>query len=88
VVETEDAFRAAVQIHGEDGWPVLLSPSGAMRELRPGDGLLTRKSGMTELPARCVRLATRNAYLTLESQLAGPSGNEDGTPAATGANDG
>jgi hypothetical protein len=37
--------------------------------------------------ARCVRLATQNAYLTLQSGLAEPRGNGGGPPAAEGFND-
>jgi hypothetical protein len=93
VWETEDAFRAAVQIHGEDGlaWGAAEQPKRRqVLALRPGDGfLLTREERYDRAAlARCVRLATRNAYLTLESHLAGPGGNEEGTLATTGANDG
>ena len=59
--------------------------------LQPDDGfLITREERYDRAAlARCVRLATQNAYLTLQSGLAEPSGNGEGTLAvAVGANDG
>ena len=38
--------------------------------------------------ARCVRLATQNAYLTLQSGLAESEDNDSGAPAAAGVNNG
>jgi hypothetical protein len=95
VWETEGAFRAAVQIQGRDG---LASVWGAAEQpkwrqvltLQRDNGLLLTREEQYDRAAlaRCVRLATQNAYLTLQSHPAGPSGNGGGVPAAEGVNDG
>jgi hypothetical protein len=57
---------------------------------QPNNGfLLTREERYDRAAlARCVRLATRNAYLTLQSGLAESEENGSKAPAAVGANDG
>jgi hypothetical protein len=74
VWETEDAFRAAVQVHGQDGlasvWGAAEQPKWReVLKVQPDNGfLLTREERYDRAAlARCVRLATRNAYLTLQS---------------------
>jgi len=56
----------------------------------PDDGLLLTKEAQCDRAAlaRCVRLATRNAYLTLRSGLAESEDNHSKAPAAVGANNG
>jgi hypothetical protein len=95
VWETEDTFRAAVQVLGQDGlasvWGAAEQPKWReVLKAQPDNGfLLTREERYDRAAlARCVRLATQNAYLTLQSHLAEPSSNGEGIPAATGANDG
>jgi len=95
VWETEDTFRAAVQVLGQDG---LASVWGAAEQpkwrqaltLQPENGfLLTREERYDRAAlARCVRLATQNAYLTLQSGLAESEENGSKAPAAVGATDG
>jgi len=95
VWETEDTFRAAVQVLDQDGlagvWGAAEQPKWReVLKVQPDNGfLLTREERYDRAAlSRCVRLATQNAYLTLQSHLAEPSGNGEGTLAATGANDG
>jgi hypothetical protein len=95
VWETEDTFRAAVQVLGQDGlasvWGAAEQPKWReVLKVQPDNGfLLTREERYDRAAlARCVRLATQNAYLTLQSHLAELSTNGGGTPAAVGANDG
>ena len=91
----EDAFRAAVQVHGQDSlagvWGAAEQPKWRqVLTLRPDDGLLLTREERYDRAAlaRCVRLATRNAYLTLQLGLAEASSDGEGTSAAVGANDG
>ena len=59
--------------------------------VQPENGFLLTCEERYDRPAlaRCVRLATQNAYLTLQCSLAEPSANGEGTlAAAVGANDG
>jgi len=95
VWETEDAFRAAVQVLDQDGlagvWGAAEQPKWRqLLTIQPDNGfLLTREERYDRAAlARCVRLATQNAYLTLQSYLAEPEGNDSKAPAAVGANDG
>jgi hypothetical protein len=95
VWETEDTFRAAVQVLGQDGlasvWGAAERPKWReVLTLRPENGFLLSREERYDRTAlaRCVRLATQNAYLTLQSGLAEPSGNGGGTPAAEGINGG
>ena len=95
VWETEDTFRAAVQVLGQDG---LAGVWGAAEQskwrqvlkVQPESGfLLTREERYDRAAlARCVRLATQNAYLTLQSGLAEPEDRDSKAPAAVGTNDG
>jgi hypothetical protein len=95
VWETEDTFRAAVQVLGQDGlagvWGAAEQPKWReVLKAQPENGfLLTREERYDRAAlARCVRLATRNAYLTLQSGLAESEDNGSKAPAAVGANDG
>ena len=95
VWETEGAFRAAVQVLGQDGlagvWGAAEQPKWRqLLTVQPENGfLLTREERYDRAAlARCVRLATQNAYLTLQSGLAEPEDNDSKAPAAVGANDG
>jgi hypothetical protein len=95
VWETEDAFRAAVQVLDQDGlagvWGAAEQPKWRqLLTIQPDNGfLLTREERYDRAAlARCVRLATQNAYLTLQSYVAEPEGNDSKAPAAVGANDG
>ena len=95
VWETEDTFRAAVQVHGQDGlasvWGAAEQPKWReVLKAQPDNGfLLTREERYDRAAlARCVRLATQNAYLTLQSGLAESEENDSKAPAAVGANDG
>ena len=95
VWETEDTFRAAVQVLGQDGlasvWGAAEQPKWRqVLKVQPDNGfLLTREERYDRAAlARCVRLATQNAYLTLQSSLAESEENDSKAPAAVGANDG
>lgn len=95
VWETEDAFRAAAQVQGHDGlagvWGAAEQPKRRqVLTLQPDSGFLLTKEQQCDRAAlaRCVRLATRNAHLTLESQLAKPNGNGSKVAAAEEANNG
>jgi hypothetical protein len=95
VWETEDAFRAAVQVHGQDGlarvWSAAQQPKRRqLLTLQPDNGFLRIKQEQHDRAAlaRCVRLATQNAYLTLQSQLAKPRGDGSKVATAQGANSG
>jgi hypothetical protein len=92
VWETEDTFRAAVQVHGLAGvWGAAEQPKWRqVLKAQPDNGfLLTREERYDRAAlARCVRLATQNAYLTLQSHLAEPEDNDSKAAAAVGANDG
>jgi len=88
VWETEDAFRAAVQVQGRNRiagvWGAAEQPKWRqLLTLKPDNGLLLTKEEQYDRAAlaRCVRLATQNAYLTLQAQPAEPRG--DGRKAAT-----
>ena len=95
VWETEDAFRVAVQVHGQN---VLAGVWGAAEQpkwrqlltLQPDNGFLLTKEKQYDRTAlaRCVRLATQNAYLTLRSQLAKPRGDGSKVAKAEGASSG
>ena len=58
--------------------------------VQPENGFLLTCEERYDRPAlaRCVRLATQNAYLTLQSGLAESEENDSKAPAAVGANDG
>ena len=95
VWETEDTFRAAVQVLGRDGlvgvWGAAEQPKWReVLKAQPDNGfLLTREERYDRAAlARCVRLATQNAYLTLQSGLAESEDNDSKAAAAVGANDG
>jgi len=95
VWETEDTFRAAVQVLSQDGlagvWGAAEQPKWReVLKVQPDSGfLLTREERYDRAAlARCVRLATQNAYLTLQSHLAESDDNDSKAPAATGANGG
>jgi hypothetical protein len=95
VWETEDTFRAAVQVLDQDGlagvWGAAEQPKWReVLKAQPDNGfLLTREERYDRAAlARCVRLATQNAYLTLQSGLAESEDNDSKAPAAAGANDG
>jgi hypothetical protein len=79
VWETEDTFRAAVQVLGQDGlagvWGAAEQPKWRqLLTVRPDNGLLLTREERYDRAAlaRCVRLATQNAYSTLESQPTDP----------------
>jgi hypothetical protein len=59
-------------------------------KVRPDDAFLLIRGERYDRTAlaRCVRLATQNAYLTLQSALAESEDNHSKAPAAVGANDG
>jgi hypothetical protein len=95
VWETEDTFRAAVQVNGQDGlagvWGAAEQPKcREVLTLQPGNGFLLIKEEQYDRAAlaRCVRLATQNAYRTLQSGLGESEDNDSKAPAAVGANDG
>lgn len=95
VWETEDAFRAAVQVHGRNGlagvWGAAEQPKWRqLLTLQPDNGFLLTKEQQYDRAAlaRCVRLATQNAYLALQSQLARPTGDGSKVPTAEGPNSG
>jgi len=95
VWETEGAFRAAVQVQGRNGlagvWGAAEQPKQRqLLTLQPDNGFLLIKQEQYDRAAlaRCVRLATQNAYLTLRSQLAKPRGAENKVATAQGANSG
>ena len=88
VWETEEAFRVAVQIQGRNGlatvWGAAEQPKWRqLLTLQPDNGFLLIKQEHHDRAAlaRCVRLATQNAYLTLQSHLVNSTG--DGRKAAT-----
>jgi hypothetical protein len=93
VWETEDAFRAAVQVQGRNGlagvWGAAEQPKcRRLLTVQPENGFLLTEEKQYDRAAlaRCVRLATRNAHLTLQSQL--DNGNESRVPTAEGASSG
>jgi len=95
VWETEDAFRAAVQVHSQNGlagvWGAAEQPKWRqLLALESGNGFLLIKEEQYDRAAlaRCVRLATHNGYLTLRSQLANPSGDGSKVARAEGASSG
>ena len=86
VWETEDAFRAAVQVHGRNGlagvWGAAEQPKWRqLLTLQPDNGFLLSEEKQCDRAAlaRCVRLATQNAYFALRSHLV----NDNGRKAAT-----
>ena len=86
VWETEEAFRVAVQIQGRNGlagvWGAAEQPKWRqLLTLQPDNGFLLIKQEHHDRAAlaRCVRLATQNAYFTLRSHLV----NDNGRKAAT-----
>jgi hypothetical protein len=86
VWETEDAFRAAVQVNGQNSvagvWGAAEQPKWRqLLTLQPNNGFLLTKEERYDRAAlaRCVRLATQNAHLTLQSQQV----NDNGRKAAT-----
>lgn len=95
VWETEDAFRVAVQVRGRNGmarvWGAAEQPKWRqLLTLQPDNGFLLTKEGQYDRAAlaRCVRLATQNAYLTLRSPLAKRTGEGTKAAAAEGATSG
>jgi len=95
VWETEDAFRAAVQVHGHDGlatvWGAAEQPKcRQLLTLQPGNGFLLTKEEQYDRAAlaRCVRLATQNAHLTLQSQQPKPRGDESNVATVGGTSSG
>jgi len=93
VWETEDAFRAAVQVHGQNGlagvWGAAEQPKcRQLLTLQPDNGFLLTKEERYDRAAlaRCVRLATQNAYSTLQSHLINDTGRKAAT--AEGATSG
>jgi len=95
VWETEDAFRAAVQVNGQNSvtgvWGAAEQPKWRqLLTLQPDNGFLLIKQEHHDRAAlaRCVRLATQNAYLTLQSQQAKPRGDESNVAMAGGASSG
>ena len=87
------AIRAAVQVQGHDGlasvWGAAEQPKWHMLlTLQPHNGFLLTEEKQCDRAAlaRCVRLATHNAYLTLQSQL--DDGNGSKVAAAEGASNG
>ena len=58
--------------------------------LQPGNGFLLIKQEQYDRAAlaRCVRLATQNAYLTLQSQQAKPRGDESNVATVGGTSSG
>ena len=86
VWETEEAFRVAVQIQGRNGlatvWGAAEQPKWRqLLTLQPDNGFLLSEEKQCDRAAlaRCVRLATQNAYFTLRSHLV----NDNGRKAAT-----
>ena len=86
VWETEDAFRAAVQVNGQNSlagvWGAAEQPKWRqLLTLQPDNGFLLSEEKQCDRAAlaRCVRLATQNAYFTLRSHLV----NDNGRKAAT-----
>lgn len=95
VWETEDAFRAAVQVHGQNGlagvWGAAEQPKWRqLLTLQPDNGFLLTKEEQYDRTAlaRCIRLATQNAYITLRSQLAKPAGDPGEVATAEAAGSG
>jgi hypothetical protein len=95
VWETEDAFRAAVQLQGRNGlagvWGAAEQPKCRQSlTLQPDNGFLLTEEQQYDRAAlaRCVRLATRNAYLTLQSHLVKSRGDESRVATTEGANNG
>jgi hypothetical protein len=95
VWETEDAFRAAVQVDGQNSlagvWGAAEQPKcRQLLTLQPDNGFLLTKEERYDRAAlaRCVRLATQNAHLTLQSQQAKPRGDESNVAMAGGASSG
>jgi hypothetical protein len=95
VWETEDAFRAAVQVNGQNSlagvWGAAEQPKcRQLLTLQPDNGFLLTKEERYDRAAlaRCVRLATQNARLTLQSQQAKPRGDEGNVAMAGGASSG
>ncbi|MGB6896541.1 MAG: hypothetical protein WBF37_11470 [Dehalococcoidia bacterium] len=95
VWETEDAFRAAVQVQGRNGlaglWGAAEQPKcRQLLTLQPDNGFLLTKEERYDRAAlaRCVRLATQNAHLTLQSQQAKPRGDESNVAMAGGTSSG
>ena len=95
VWETEDAFRAAVQVHGRNGlagvWGAAEQPKcRQVLTIHADEGFLLAKEERHDRAAlaRCVRLATQNAHLTLQSQQAKPRGDESNVAMAGGASSG
>jgi hypothetical protein len=86
VWETEDAFRVAVQVNGQNSaagvWGAAEQPKcRQLLTLQPDNGFLLIKQEHHDRAAlaRCVRLATQNAYFSLRSHLV----NDNGRKAAT-----
>jgi len=86
VWETEEAFRAAVQVHGQNGlagvWGAAEQPKcRQVLTIHADEGFILAKEERHDRAAlaRCVRLATQNAYSTLQSHLI----NDNGRKAAT-----
>ena len=95
VWETKDAFRAAVQVNGQNSvagvWGAAEQPKcRQLLTLQPDNGFLLTKEERYDRAAlaRCVRLATQNAHLTLQSQQAKPRGDESNVAMAGGASSG
>jgi len=95
VWETEGAFRAAVQVNGQNGlagvWGAAEQPKWRqLLTLQPDNGFLLTKEEQYDRTAlaRCVRLATHNAYLALQSQPAKATGDGSKVAMAERANSG
>ena len=95
VWETEDAFRAAVQVNGQNSlagvWGAAEQPKcRQLLTLQPDNGFLLTKEERYDRAAlaRCVRLATQNAHLTLQSQQAKPRDDGSNVAMAGGASSG
>jgi len=84
-----------VQVQGRNGladvWGAAEQPKRhQLLTLQADNGFLLTKEEQYDRAAlaRCVRLATQNAYLTLQSQLAKPRGAESKLATVQGANSG
>jgi hypothetical protein len=73
-----------------DDYPLLEKKCREVLKVQPDDGFLIIKEEQYDRAAlaRCVRLATQNAYLTLQSGLAVSEDNDSKEPAPVRANDG
>lgn len=93
--ETQDCFRVAVQVQGRNGSVSVWGPAEQPKcrqdlTIHADNGFILTKEGRYDRTAlaRCVRVATQNAYLTLKSQTARPSGDGGGKATLEGPHDG